>query len=596
MRLIRCSDKRVSATEAQSAPSGRFGERSPGHSQPPRSGSDPLLGRVIDDRYRILATIAQGGMGRIYRAEQTLLGRSVALKVLNSAYSDDEHPEFRRRFFLEASICARLTHPNTVTIFDYGGTTDGIYYMAMELLKGYTLHQALQREGRFPPARAIHVAQQICRSLREAHRLGVIHRDLKPANVFLVQHEDERDFVKVLDFGLVKHLGAKSPEITQRGLFMGSPKYMSPEQIRTSSLDGRSDVYSLGIMLYEMLTGKVPFNLPTSVTVLMAHVHDEPPPMREINPNVRVDPALEALVMKAIAKAPENRFQSIHALFRALTQVSSEINAQGNPGVSSPDRSGAGERPRQPRRPSPSAPQSGERPFFPRARMFPDTGGAESTPPPHPNDRLKKRSSEWGHIKTRVSSRTNRTLPDSKRARWIGVVIFLIVAAAAGYWFRDPRHQSFPFTQSESKPLAKAATPDVGVLKKTTKRQKIWLRLRSDPHAALVRVGDRVYGPTPIDVEWVDAKAAGDEITFRFERPGYEPLSVVRKLRGPSLTVSAKMQPTAPQTTPPPRSTQLESAAGTKPQQAPPMRPPPPIPNPNRNPQSPNLQPPDFAL
>jgi serine/threonine-protein kinase len=187
-------------------------------------GPDPLIGRVINDRFRVVSAIARGGMGKVYRAEQAPLGREVALKVLNPNYNGENDPEFHKRFFLEASTCSKLSHPNTVTIFDYGRTDDDVYYIAMELLEGRTLHRTLRDDGPFAPSRAMHVARQVCRSLREAHGLGVIHRDLKPANVFLVRHGDEIDFVKVLDFGLVKDLGASGEDLTQTGLFMGSPK------------------------------------------------------------------------------------------------------------------------------------------------------------------------------------------------------------------------------------------------------------------------------------------------------------------------------------------------------------------------------------
>src|SRR5690606_27522380 len=171
-----------------------------------------------------------------YMAEQAPRGREVVLKGLKPSYSGACDSEFPTCFFLEASTCSKLSHPNTVTIFDYGRTDDDVYYIAMELLEGRTLHRALREDGPFPADRAMHVARQICRSLREAHGLGVIHRDLKPANVFLVRHGDENDYVKVLDFGLVKEL-EQGEDLTQTGLFMGSPKYMSPEQIRGEDVD-----------------------------------------------------------------------------------------------------------------------------------------------------------------------------------------------------------------------------------------------------------------------------------------------------------------------------------------------------------------------
>jgi serine/threonine protein kinase len=222
---------------------------------PSSPAADPLIGRLINDRYRIASLVARGGMGRVYRAEQAPLGREVALKVLHPRYEGDHDPEFQRRFFLEASTCAKLSHPNTVTIFDYGRTEDDIYYIAMELLEGRTLHRAVRTDGPFAPQRAMHIARQVCRSLREAHKSGLVHRDLKPANVFLMRHGDEEDFVKVLDFGLVKDIETPDEDLTETGLFMGSPKYMSPEQIRGENVDGRCDVYALGVMLYEMLTG-----------------------------------------------------------------------------------------------------------------------------------------------------------------------------------------------------------------------------------------------------------------------------------------------------------------------------------------------------
>ena len=284
---------------------------------------DPLIGRVINDRFKINALIARGGMGKVYRAEQAPLGRICAIKVLNPNYAGEHDPEFHKRFFLEASICSKLTHPNTVTIFDYGRTDDDIYYMAMEYLEGHTLHRAIREAGHFPEERATHIARQICRALREAHSLGVIHRDLKPANIFLVEHGDETDFVKVLDFGLVKNVSGdgKGEDLTQTGLFMGSPKYMAPEQIRGDRVDARTDIYALGIIMYEMLTGKVPFDRPNSVNILMAHVNEEPPPMRQMNPSIDLSPQIEDVVARCMAKDPNQRFGSMDEVLAALKRM-----------------------------------------------------------------------------------------------------------------------------------------------------------------------------------------------------------------------------------------------------------------------------------
>jgi serine/threonine-protein kinase len=288
-----------------------------------KSGApDPLIGRTINDRFRITALIARGGMGKVYRAEQTPLGRLCAIKILNPNYTGDHDPEFHKRFFLEASVASKLTHPNTVTIFDYGKTEDDIYYMAMELLDGTTLHRAIREQGAFAEERVAHVGRQICRALREAHQHDVIHRDLKPANIFLVQHGDEQDFVKVLDFGLVKNVSEKGEDpLTQTGLFMGSPKYMAPEQIKGDKVDARTDIYSLGIILYEMLTGKVPFDRANSVNILMAHVNDEVPPFRAMNPDVTVSPGMEETVLRCLAKDVNVRFSSMDEVLRSLKQI-----------------------------------------------------------------------------------------------------------------------------------------------------------------------------------------------------------------------------------------------------------------------------------
>jgi serine/threonine-protein kinase len=309
------------------------GPRKDEGSRPP----DPLIGRLIADRFRITSLIARGGMGKVYRAEQAPLGRLCAIKVLNPSYSGDADPEFHRRFFREASITSKITHPNSVTIFDYGKTEDDIYFMAMEYLEGKTLHLALREGGVMHEIRAGRIASQICRALREAHKLGVIHRDLKPANIFLTRpntmppdgsgsippaSEEDEDFVKVLDFGLVKHLSERPEEqLTQTGLFMGSPKYMAPEQIQGGHVDERTDIYSLGIIMYEMLAGKVPFERASSVNILMAHVGEPPPPMRAVNPNLVCSPAFEEIVMSCIAKSPDGRFASMDHVLQAIRRA-----------------------------------------------------------------------------------------------------------------------------------------------------------------------------------------------------------------------------------------------------------------------------------
>jgi eukaryotic-like serine/threonine-protein kinase len=285
---------------------------------------DPLIGRTINGRFKIVSVIARGGMGKVYKAEQAPLGRLCALKVLSPKYEGDRDPEFHKRFFLEASTAAKLSHANTVTIFDYGQEGDDLYYIAMEYIEGRTLHRTLREEGPLEESRVAVIAGQICRSLREAHGLGVVHRDLKPGNILVTDRADEHDVVKVLDFGLVKDVTGEAEDLTQAGLFMGSPKYMAPEQILGGEITARTDIYSLGVMMFEMLTGKVPFDRGASVGTLMAHVNDPVPPMRQVNPKLQASATMENIVARCLEKDPNKRFNSMKDLLNALKRVGNE--------------------------------------------------------------------------------------------------------------------------------------------------------------------------------------------------------------------------------------------------------------------------------
>src|SRR5580704_9571988 len=288
---------------------------------------ETLLGATIGGRYRILSVIARGGMGKVYKAEQNALGRMCAIKILSPHYEGNKDPEFHKRFSLEASTAARLQHPNTVTIFDYGKCeTHGVYYIAMEYLDGRTLHRLLHDERTLAEVRASHIAQQICRSVHEAHRRGVVHRDLKPSNVLLVERGDEPDFVKVLDFGLVKDVTGRGEDLTQTGLFMGSPKYMAPEQVLGSDISPRTDIYALGVILYEMIAGKVPFDRKGGMSTLVAHVNEAPAPITVRNPDALVSAEMEAIVMRCLEKEPENRFSSMKDLLVHLKRAGGDLS------------------------------------------------------------------------------------------------------------------------------------------------------------------------------------------------------------------------------------------------------------------------------
>ena len=314
--------ERLSAVEEASARPAVSGVTSP--------PADPMIGKVLDNRYRIVQLLARGGMGRVYRAEQAPLNRIVALKVLDIGGDDAADEEFRDRFVREAGACARLTHPNTIRIFDFGRTWDDVYYIAMEYLEGRNLHQVIRADAPLAPARVIHLATQMCGSLREAHRLGLIHRDLKPSNVMVLGRADEGEFVKVLDFGLVKELRNES-ELTRTDSVVGSPSYMSPEQIRAEKVDQRSDLYALGVVMYACLTGKTPFSGVNTVNVLMAHLSNPPPSIREARAASDVGALLEWIVLTCLAKDAADRFATVEELRRALVLAAAEAGGADVP-------------------------------------------------------------------------------------------------------------------------------------------------------------------------------------------------------------------------------------------------------------------------
>lgn len=294
-------------------------ERPSGPVRPPDPGADPLVGTTVAGKYRVLELVARGGMGRIYRAEQVPLGREVALKlltrpVLGSAVDD---LAMEKRFLREAATCARLHHPNTVAVFDYGALDlggDPTFYMIMEFLHGRTLAQALRQDGPFAATRVARIAYEIARSLREAHQAGVVHRDLKPSNVMLVPG-DEGEVVKVLDFGVAKVVSEGAEALTTDGSFVGSPRYTAPEQVRQEDVDGRADLYALGVVMWELLTGAPPFSSSEAVRTLLMHLNDPLPPFAPVHP---LSPVLEGVVRRCLEKSPDARFADAEALVIAL--------------------------------------------------------------------------------------------------------------------------------------------------------------------------------------------------------------------------------------------------------------------------------------
>ena len=269
---------------------------------------DPLIGRDVIGQYRIEKKLGAGGMGTVYLAQQTSVSRPAVIKVLRS---QGESEDASARFAIEAKAASSLNHPNIVTIYNYGQMEDGTLFLAMEYIEGETLADRLSRHGQLPVDRAVHIATQIANALGEAHAHGVIHRDLKPANIMLVPRAGGTDFVKVLDFGIAK---VDDSCVTSTGFVVGTPRYMSPEQLLGKKLDCRSDIYSTGILLYEMLAGTTPFQSETPMGWLHQHVEAAPKPPSDLSKRGKIPPAVESVVLRALAKAPDDRQKSMEML------------------------------------------------------------------------------------------------------------------------------------------------------------------------------------------------------------------------------------------------------------------------------------------
>jgi serine/threonine-protein kinase len=308
--------------------------------------SDPLIGTIVGGRYRITSMLGEGGMGRVYVGEQQMgtSVRKVAVKTLLAEYTKD--PEVQPRFMRECGTMSELEHPNTIKVFDYGKTDGGDLYIAMELLHGQELEKALEH-GALQPERVDHIVGQICGSLQEAHDKGIVHRDLKPANIYLTTRAGEDDCVKVLDFGIAKRdekiTTKQEQKLTKAGTVLGTPPYMSPEQFKGGELDARSDIYSLGVMTYEMLTGRLPFDADTPWAWATQHMTAQPFPFETIPMAGQVPPKMKAAVMRALAKDKTQRQQSVREFFEDFTAGGQRLSSIGMaPRTSFPDSGGAG--------------------------------------------------------------------------------------------------------------------------------------------------------------------------------------------------------------------------------------------------------------
>jgi serine/threonine-protein kinase len=300
--------------------------------------SESLIGTTLSGRYKVEALLGSGGMGSVYLVQHTQLRRRFALKLLHAETS--KVPEMVARFEREAMAAANVDHPNIAFATDFGRTDTGEFFLVLEYLEGQRLRDALAG-GPLEVRRAVHIVRQVASALERSHELGVVHRDLKPENIMLVPRQGDPDFVKVLDFGLAKVAtqtplaGGDEPAqaLTKHGTLFGTPKYMAPEQCVSGAIDGRTDLYALGVSLYELLTGINPFGAKDVVGIIRNQIAMPTPPMKDVAPGVRVPAALEAIAKRLTEKIPDNRYASAKELLAALDQVAADLGA---PAASSP--------------------------------------------------------------------------------------------------------------------------------------------------------------------------------------------------------------------------------------------------------------------
>lgn len=290
-----------------------------------------LIGKVFDERYEVKQLVGKGANGWVLKATHRAMGQDVALKILKKEIGKDI--KAIRRFFHEARASSKLRHPNTIRVYDFGQAADGSLFLAMEFLDGQPLSKAIAEQGALPPARCVHIARQACDGLDEAHDKGLVHRDIKPENMYICQVHRKTDFVKILDFGLAKAIDGKEigARVTSDGFLVGSPGYIAPEQALAMPVDRRADLYSLGVSLYEMLSGRLPFSGETTEQLLKAHVRQPAPPLpTQIGDHV-IPERLRQLVRRLLSKSPDERPASAAAVEAELALVAAELEGRPVP-------------------------------------------------------------------------------------------------------------------------------------------------------------------------------------------------------------------------------------------------------------------------
>jgi serine/threonine-protein kinase len=510
-----------------------------GNKLPPLQGEtqalyDPLIGSTIDGRYIVEALLGKGGMGYVYAARHAIIDKRVAIKVLREDAAKDETAA--QRFIAEAKAASKIGHQNIVDITDFGVLPDKHAYFVMEFLDGPTLAQVVGERGHLEPARAVAITSQIARGLHAAHGKGIIHRDLKPENIFVLTRDGQSDLIKIVDFGIAKD-AASTRRLTQVGMVLGTPEYMSPEQATGQPTDPRVDMYALGCILYEMLAGDVPFKGENATGTLTKHVFDAVTPPSERRPELGIPPSLEAVVMRMLQKKPADRFADMRALMDELDRVAAVLSGaappEATPRAAPAGRSAvaASSKPTEPRRAAPAAASPTDDQLLVPAR--------------NPTGLYVAAALGTLVLVVGIALALRTPAPSEKPAP-------IPIAPAAGASAATAGAPAPPASASPAAP-----TP---VQPAETRPAEVELVLTSDPPGADIYDGDEHLGKTPLTVKRARG-AAPFELSFR--RPGFQTAtrSIVpdgdkmveaKLLARPKVTTVAKKPSPAPPNSPAP--------------------------------------------